>query len=116
MRESARRLKNLENKMKGGAFANMERLAELIAQGAYYDELTEEEKDAYCAYQGFNREAMETVEKMVKGTLHFQVERKPRPLTDAERKARAEEVEAYVMKAIEEYNRPETKAKQEGGI
>ena len=47
MRESARRLKNLENKMKGGAFANMERLAELIAQGAYYDELTEEEKDAY---------------------------------------------------------------------
>ena len=113
MRESARRLKNLEKKMQGGTVENLGRLAELIAQGAYYDELSEEEKDAYCAYQGHNREAMETVEKMVTGTLHFQVERKPRPLTDAEYKERVEEVKAYMKKATEEYNSEEAKRKRE---
>lgn len=113
MRESARRLKNLERKMQGGTVENLGRLAELIAQGAYYDELTDEEKDAYCSYREFNREAMEAVETMVTGTLHFQVERKPRPLTEAEKKERLQWLDDYMKKATEEFNSPEAKAKRE---
>lgn len=113
MKENARRIKRMEARLNDTTAGNLGRLAGLIAQGAFYDELTEEEKNAYCSYRGFDREAMETVEQMVTGTLHFQIERKPRPLTEAELKERAEEVQEYMNKAIEEYNSPEEKAKRE---
>ena len=113
MKENARRIKRMEARLNGTTAGNLGRLAGLIAQGAFYDELTEDEKDAYCSYREFNREAMETVEKMVTGTLHFQVERKPRPLTDAEYKERVEEVKAYMKKATEEFNSEEAKRKRE---
>lgn len=89
------------------------RIAELIAQGAYYDELTDEEKNAYCDYLGSERDAMEAVEAMVTGTLHFPVKRKEKPLTEAQFRERVEEVEALVMGYAEEYNAPEARAKRE---
>ena len=89
------------------------RIAELIAQGAYYDELTDEEKNAYCDYLGSERDAMEAVETMVTGTLHFPVKRKEKPLTEAQFRERVREVEDIVNGYIEEYNAPEARAKRE---
>lgn len=82
----------------------LERLAELIAAGAYYDEITEAEKDVYCEYRGFDREAMESVELAVTGTLHFQLEKKPKPPTEAQFRQTLREVEALVNEKIKEYN------------
>lgn len=88
-------------------------VAGIISRGAFYDELTDEEKNAYCYYLGTDREALETVHGYILGDLHFQVEKKPKPLTEAQFKERVREVKAYVEEAIEEYNSPEEKAKRE---
>lgn len=80
-------------------------VAAAISRKAYYDEMTEEEKNAYCAYIGSDREAMETVEEGVTGTLHFIVERKPKPLTEAQFRERVREVEEIVNSFQEEYAR-----------
>ena len=88
-------------------------VAEAIARGAFYDELTDEEKNAYCEYHGTEREALEKVNGFILGTLHFPVERKEKPLTEAQFRERVQEVEGYMQAAIEEYNAPEAKAKRE---
>ena len=108
-------LKNRIKKAQANTHAGeaLGRIAELIAQGAYYDELTDEEKNAYCDYLGSERDAMEAVEAMVTGTLHFPVKRKEKPLTEAQFRERVEEVEALVMGYTEEYNAPEARAKRE---
>lgn len=51
---------------------------DLIKQGAYYDELTAEQKEMYCAYWNTGLEAMETVEAFLNGSLHFKLAKKPR--------------------------------------
>lgn len=79
-------------------------VANAIARGAYYDELTEEEKNAYCGYIGSEREALETINGYILGNLHFQVEQKSKPLTEEQLKERAQEVETYIQARIEEYN------------
>lgn len=108
-------LKNRIKKAQANTHAGeaLGRIAELIAQGAYYDELTDEEKNAYCDYLGSERDAMEAVEAMVTGTLHFPVKRKEKPLTEAQFRERVREVEDIVNGYIEEYNAPEAKAKRE---
>lgn len=100
-------LANIKNKIKrlqksGGLSEEMLRLADLINQGAYYDELTEEEKGIYCAYIGHEREAMEQVEMVVTGTLHFQLERKAPPPTREEMARIAEEVQKIIEDVLEE--------------
>lgn len=108
-------LKNRIRKAQGRTHAGeyLGRIAELIAQGAYYDELTDEEKNAYCDYLGSERDAMEAVETMVTGTLHFPVKRKEKPLTEAQFRERVREVEEIVQGFVEEYNSPEAKADRE---
>lgn len=108
-------LKNRIRKAQANTHAGeaLGRIAELIAQGAYYDELTDEEKNAYCDYLGSERDAMEAVEAMVTGTLHFPVKRKEKPLTEAQFRERVREVEDIVNGYVEEYNAPEARAKRE---
>lgn len=108
-------LKNRIKKAQANTHAGeaLGRIAELIAQGAYYDELTDEEKNAYCDYLGSERDAMEAVEAMVTGTLHFPVKRKEKPLTEAQFRERVREVEDIVNGYVEEYNAPEARAKRE---
>ena len=89
------------------------RIAELLSRGAYYDECTDEEKNAYCAYYGTEREALEEVNGFILGTLHFQLERKPKPPTEAQFRERVREVEELVQAMTDEYNTPEAKAKRE---
>ena len=72
-------------------------VAKAIWRKAYYDELTEEEKDAYCNYRGYDRKAMEDVETMIKGNLHFVITKKPKPPTQKELQERIEEVQEYIL-------------------
>lgn len=88
-------------------------VAEAIARGAFYDELTDKEKNAYCEYHGTEREALEKIHGYILGSLHFPVERKEKPLTEAQFRERVEEVEALVNAYTDEYNTPEAKAKRE---
>lgn len=88
-------------------------VAAAISRGAFYDELTDEEKNAYCAYHGTERHALEEVNGYILGTLHFPVERKEKPLTEAQFRERVEEVEALVNAYKDEYNAPEARAKRE---
>lgn len=108
-------LKNRIKKAQGRTHAGeyLGRIAELIAQGAYYDELTNEEKTAYCDYLGTEREAFETVHGYVMGSLHIPIEKKPKPLTEAQFLERVREVEETVQGFVEEYNSPEAKADRE---
>lgn len=111
-------LASIKNKIKrlqenSGLSEEMLRLADLIDQGAYYDELTEEDKAAYCAYIGQEREAMEQVEMMVTGTLHFQLERKAPPPTREEMARIAEEVQEIIEDVLEENPEEETRATDE---
>lgn len=106
-----RRINKVQNNTSNGEALAM--VAGAIDRKAYYDELTEEEKNAYCAYYGTEREALEEVNGFILGTLHFPVERKEKPLTEAQFRERVEEVEALVMGYTEEYNAPEAKAMRE---
>lgn len=100
IKKAQARTKNLES---------MERIAALIAAGAYYDELTDDEKNTYCDYLGSERYALETLHEYFNGNLHFKLERKPKPLTDLEFKERVREVErdmeAYRKRYREEKKR-----------
>ena len=89
------RIKKAQGSTNGGEALGI--VAAAISRKAYYDELTEEEKNAYCAYIGSDREAMETVEEGVTGTLHFIVERKEKPLTEVQLQARVQEIEQTML-------------------
>ncbi len=106
-----RRLKTLEKEC-GIAELNG-RLAELIDAGVYYDELTDDEKNAYCRYQKCEREALETLNGYILGNLHFQLERRPKPPTEEEFRANVREIEEAVEEYKRQYNTPEARAKRE---
>lgn len=59
------RLERLESLDRGNG---IERIAR---RGAYYDELTPEQRQQYATYKGVTVEAIETVELAVSGNLHF---------------------------------------------
>lgn len=88
-------------------------VAAAINRGAFYDECTDEEKNAYCAYYGTERQALEEVNGFILGSLHFKLERKPKPPTEAQFRERVREVEELVQAMTDEYNTPEAKAKRE---
>lgn len=106
-----RRINKVQNNTSNGEALAM--VAGAIDRKAYYDELTEEEKNAYCAYYGTEREALEEVNRYILGTLHFQVERKAEKLTETQFRERVREVEEIMQGMIAEYNAPEEKAKRE---
>ena len=109
------RIKNRITKAQANARAGepLARIAHLLSLGAFYDECTDEDKNAYCAYIGTEREALETVRGYLLGTLHFKLERKPKPPTPDEHRANVREVEAFFDEKRKEYNSPEVKAKRE---
>ncbi len=51
------------------------RILKLIRAGAYYDELTDEEKDLYAQHWKTDREVLEEVNTQVVGSLHFRLTR-----------------------------------------
>lgn len=75
------------------------RLRDRLNAGAYYDELTDLEKELYAQYRGTNREALEQVEKLFDEALHFRIERRTTPDNEAPFK--------WLDEAFEEYNKPE---------
>lgn len=88
------RLKKAQRNATGG---EDQAIVSAIRQGAFYDELEDALKDAYCAYHGTDRHAMEEINLLVTGTLHFPVEGKGKPLTEAQFLERVDEVEALVL-------------------
>jgi hypothetical protein len=68
-----------------------------IIDTAYYDELTEGQKNSYCKYWNMDREAAENLQMYVNGTLHIKLERRPaHEMTPAEREAAEREAASYV--------------------
>ena len=84
--------------------ADFRHLAHLIRSGAYYDELTDAEKDEYCLYCDVSRNVFETVTFTVLETLHTPLEFKKPPPTAAELEKTIQEVQEY----IEELKRERT--------
>ena len=79
--------------------AKYDRVLELIDKGARYDELPDADKDLYCEYRGFNRQAKEEVDLMVLGKPdHDVLTRVP---TKAECIAAREEVEKILFELQE---------------
>lgn len=60
------------------------RVLRLIDSGAYYDELSEADKDAYCRYKGFDRSVKEAVEMELGISPHEQLTRNPTAREQAE--------------------------------
>ena len=90
-------------------------LLDRLEAGAFYDELTEREKDLYAEYRGTDRETLETVEgKVFHDSLHFRIEKRlPPPRNRAELNKRLDEVREAFDEAAAEYNSPEAKAQRE---
>lgn len=99
------------------------RIAELISRGAFYDELTPEEREAYKDYKeslggvaddiaGAELEIM-FFNKTKEEAYHFPLTRRRRPPTPEEHAERVREVEAYMQELTDEYNAPEARAKRE---
>ena len=71
--EIKRRLKKVEE---GTAADGTDlHILELIRAGAYYDELTEEEKELYAQHWKTDRDTLEEVNTLTLGSLHFRLTR-----------------------------------------
>lgn len=99
------------------------RIAQLLSRGAFYDELTEEEREAYKDYKtslggvaddiaGAELEIM-LMGKPKEEAYHFPLTKRRKPPTPEEHAQRVREVEAYMQEITDEYNAPEAKAKRE---
>ena len=90
------RLKRLEDASEG----KYAEIIQLIKSGAFYDEISDIQKEGYCAYHGFDRQTFEDVSTVMLETMHFKLELKPPKMTpEEERKHVAEvskEIEAYL--------------------
>lgn len=51
-------------------------IARMVQDGKLYDELNDSEKNAYSAYYGVSRKALEDCNTAVLGTLHFALHEK----------------------------------------
>ena len=80
MRAFNRRLAALEKAVQSASECAV--VARMVRGGKLYDELSDTEKTAYCAYWGVSRKVLEEVELAVNGTLDFPLQLKPNePLT-----------------------------------
>lgn len=91
MRRTQTRLERLESSR--GAFGE---IIALIRQGAYYDALTDEQRQQYAEYHGITVAALEGVEIAVNGDLHFPLMANQHFKTEAERTAHIQIVTAEV--------------------
>lgn len=117
-------IKNRLRKVQRNAHAgdNLGRIAELIARGAYFDELSTEERATYREYKeslggvaddiaGAELEIM-FFDKTQEEAYHFPLTKRRRPLTKEEYAQRVREVEEYVLELQDEYNAPEAVEKR----
>lgn len=80
MRAFNRRLATLEKAVRSASECGV--IARMARDGKLYDELSDSEKNAYSAYWGVSRKALEEVELAVNGSLNFPLRLKPNePLT-----------------------------------
>lgn len=80
MRAFNRRLATLEKAVQNASECSV--IARMVRDGKLYDELNDSEKNAYSAYWGVSRKALEEVELAVNGSLDFPLQLKPNePLT-----------------------------------
>ncbi|WP_026659120.1 hypothetical protein [Butyrivibrio sp. AC2005] len=106
-----RRLQAL--RMDLGSAEDVGAILKLIDSGAYYDELTEEEKDAYCRYLGSKRDGYEELYCYVNGDLHFKLEYRQKPASQSEFLKNVKEVSEIMDAYTRQYNSPEEKAKRD---
>ena len=78
MRIYNRRLATLEKAVQNASECAV--IARMARDGKLYDELSDTEKTAYCAYWGVSRKALEEVELAVNGSLDFPLQLKPNEL------------------------------------
>lgn len=74
MRIYNRRLATLERAARSASECTA--VARMVRDGKLYDELTDSEKTAYCAYWGVSRKVLEDCNTAVLGTLHFALHEK----------------------------------------
>lgn len=77
------------------------RILELIRAGAYYDELTDEEKELYAQHWNTDREALEEVNTLAVGSLHFQLTRLVQTRTIKRLNERIQEVGEIVNSLVD---------------
>ena len=78
MRIYNRRLATLEKAVQSASECAV--IARMARDGKLYDELSDSEKNAYSAYWGVSRKALEEVEHAVNGSLDFSLQLKPNEL------------------------------------
>ena len=90
------RLERLENASEG----NYTEIIRLIKSGAFYDDLTDDQKELYCLYRGYDRQAIEELFMIMHETMHIQLELKPPKMTPEEERKHvvevAKEIEAFL--------------------
>ena len=74
MRAFNRRLATLERAARSVSECAV--IARMVRDGKLYDELSDTEKTAYCAYWGVSRKVLEDCNTAVLGTLHFALHEK----------------------------------------
>lgn len=111
------RLKKVQDSL--GAADSFHMVAELIARGAYYDELTDEEKAAYVRYKeslggvaddvaGARLETIfEDLREDGRDPFHFQLSKRKRPPTPEEHAQRVQEIHELFDRIIQEENQDE---------
>ena len=111
------RLKRLEDAASG--ISLYPDVVQLIKNGVYYDQLTDDQKDRYVQYRyGISRKVYEDLELMVNfegapydflhtdedikesGVFHFQLDYVPRPPTAEEMEKNRQEIEAFCDREI----------------
>ena len=116
-------IKNRLKKAQANAGQNLGRIAELIAQGAYYDELADEEREAYKEYKESLGGVADDIagaeleitffDKPKEEAYHFPLTKRNKPPTKEEFARRVQEVEDIVNGYMDEYNAPEARAERE---
>lgn len=108
-------LNRLDRLQAVGGKAEVTMVLQLIESGKYYDELTEEQKEAYNRYRGFDAgfEALNAAYAACMGIdpaeVRTKLEKNPTP---EEQEAMRQELAEWVEKAVEEYNSPEAVAQR----
>lgn len=74
MRAFNRRLATLEKAVQSASECTA--VARMVRDGKLYDELSDTKKNAYSAYWGVSRKALEDCNTAVLGTLHFALHEK----------------------------------------
>lgn len=105
------------DRLSSGSAPDLQRILHLIDAGTYYDELSAEEKAAYCRYRGFDGAGFEALNGAYAEAMGIdpaevrtKLERNPTPEQQKEMLA---EFDRWVKEEQERFNSPEEVAKRE---